>query len=64
MAELQKNVPQLKWLDYFNALMDTEITNDEPIVTYAMTYFAEMGKILGETNRRYVNNHIIQEKVV
>lgn len=54
MAELQKNVPQLKWLDYFNALMDTEITNDEPIVTYAMTYFAEMGKILGETNRRYV----------
>ncbi|XP_044734113.1 neprilysin-1-like [Chrysoperla carnea] len=64
VAQLQKAVPQLKWLDYFNALMDTEITNDEPVVAYAMTYFTEMGRILGETDRRVIHNYIIWRLVM
>lgn len=54
LAQLQKEVPQVRWLEYLSAFLDADITDQEPVVSYALPYFVEMGKILERTDKRYV----------
>jgi neprilysin len=39
LLELERTVPEINWRDYLNAFLDDPVTDDEPIVTYAMLYF-------------------------
>lgn len=52
LAQLQKEVPQVNWLEYLSAFLDADITVNEPVVSYALPYFVEMGKILERTDKR------------
>lgn len=45
-------VPQIKWLEYLKSFLDVDLTEQEPVVAYGLSYFIEMGKILAETDRR------------
>lgn len=40
-------------------LGDVELKEDEALVSYAMPYLVQMGRILAETDRRVVHNYII-----
>lgn len=52
LAQLQKIVPQFEWKRYLSSFLEAEITDEEPVVAYGLSYFVEMGKILAETDRR------------
>ena len=52
LAQLQQEVPQLNWLEYLSAFLHADIDESEPVVSYAMPYFAEMGRIIQKTDRR------------
>ncbi|KAI4462306.1 zinc metalloprotease family m13 neprilysin-related [Holotrichia oblita] len=59
LAELQKIVPQIKWLEYLTSFLNADITEREPVVAYGLSYFIEMGKILAETDRRVIHNYVL-----
>lgn len=60
LAELQREVPQLNWREYLAVTLgDAKLREDEALVSYAMPYLVQMGKILAETDRRVVHNYII-----
>lgn len=60
LGELQKEVPQLNWRQYLQVTLgDIELEDNEALVSYAMPYLVQMGKILAETDRRVVHNYII-----
>lgn len=52
LAQLQSEVPQLNWLQYLRAFITAPVDEREPVVSYAMPYFVEMGRILQKTDRR------------
>jgi predicted metalloendopeptidase len=52
LAQLQQEVPQVNWLEYLSAFLHADIDENEPVVSYAMPYFAEMGRIIQKTDRR------------
>lgn len=52
LQELQNVVPQIDWLKYLKSFLAVELNDQEPVVTYGLSYFVEMGKILAETDRR------------
>jgi hypothetical protein len=52
LAQLQREVPQLNWLRYLSAFLDADIDDNEPVVSYAMPYLVEMGRIIQKTDRR------------
>ena len=56
LEQLQKEVPQLNWLEYLSAFLDADIDHSEPVVSYAMPYFVEMGRIIQNTDRRLITN--------
>ncbi|XP_043461752.1 neprilysin-1-like isoform X2 [Leptopilina heterotoma] len=64
LRELQKEVPQIKWRTYFEEFIFVPVTDDEPLVAYAMPYFIEMGKIISKTDRRTLHNYIIWRLVM
>lgn len=55
LKQLQKIIPQIQWQEYLSSFLSVEITENEPVVAYGLTYFIEMGKILAETDRRYIH---------
>ncbi|XP_057662985.1 neprilysin-1-like [Diorhabda carinulata] len=57
-------VPNINWLEYFRAIFDITITEDEPIVAYGLSYFIELGKILSNTNRRVIHNYVLWRLVM
>lgn len=60
LGELQKEVPQLDWREYLKVTLgDVNLTDDEALVSYAMPYLVQMGKIVAETDRRILHNYII-----
>ncbi|CAH0555807.1 unnamed protein product [Brassicogethes aeneus] len=59
LQELQKIVPQINWLEYLKSFLDVELTDQEPVVAYGLSYFQEMGKILAETDRRIIHNYVL-----
>lgn len=52
ISQLHKQVPQINWLEYLKTFLDKAIDENEPVVTYAMPYFIQMGRILAETDMR------------
>jgi membrane metallo-endopeptidase-like protein 1 len=52
LEQLQRAVPQLNWLQYLSAFLDADIDHSEPVVSYAMPYFIQMGRIIRKTDRR------------
>lgn len=52
LRELQREIPQLKWHEYLQEFINSPITEEEPIVAYAMPYFMQMGRIVKRTDRR------------
>lgn len=60
LGALQKEVPQLDWREYLKVTLgDVNLTDDEALVSYAMPYLVQMGKIIAETDRRILHNYII-----
>jgi predicted metalloendopeptidase len=60
LAELQKDVPQLNWREYLQVTLgDVELRDEEAMVSYAMPYLVQMGKIIAETDRRVLHNYMI-----
>ncbi|KAI4492198.1 hypothetical protein M0802_010004 [Mischocyttarus mexicanus] len=59
LRELQKEIPQLQWKVYLQEFVSAPITEDEPVVAYAMPYFLQMGRIVQKTDRRTLHNYII-----
>lgn len=59
LAQLQQEVPQLNWLEYLSAFLDADIDEREPVVSYAMPYFVEMGRIIQKTDRRLETTVIV-----
>ncbi|XP_070151013.1 neprilysin-1 [Polyergus mexicanus] len=64
LRELQREVPQLQWLVYLREFMSVPIDEDEPVVTYAMPYFVQMGRIISKTDRRTLHNYILWRLVM
>lgn len=65
LGELQKEVPQLNWHEYLQTTLgNIELQDNESIVSYAMPYLVQMGKILSETDRRIVHNYIVWRLVM
>lgn len=60
LAELQKEIPQLNWRDYLQTTLgDVDLNANEEVVSYAMPYLIQMGKILNTTDRRIIHNYMI-----
>lgn len=60
LAELERQVPDIRWRDYLNAFLPEQPVDDsEPIVSYAMNYFQELGRLLSRTDRRIVQNYAL-----
>ncbi|KAL6430283.1 hypothetical protein ACFW04_007774 [Cataglyphis niger] len=64
LRELQREVPQLQWLVYLREFMSVPIDEDEPVVTYAMPYFMQIGRIISKTDRRTLHNYILWRLVM
>ncbi|KAF3420991.1 hypothetical protein E2986_13213 [Frieseomelitta varia] len=64
LRELQHEIPQLKWREYLQEFINSPITEEEPIVAYAMPYFMEMGRIVQKTDRRTLHNYILWRLVM
>jgi len=59
LVDLQQMVPQINWRHYLNAFLSEPVTDMEPIVTYAMFYFQQLGKLLLKTERQVVQNYAL-----
>uniref|UniRef100_A0A182REY2 Neprilysin, neutral endopeptidase 1 n=1 Tax=Anopheles funestus TaxID=62324 RepID=A0A182REY2_ANOFN len=65
LPELQRRVPQINWKQYLQTTLGTvELHPNESIVSYAMPYLVELGKILRDTDRRIVHNYAIWRLVM
>uniref|UniRef100_W8BVC8 Membrane metallo-endopeptidase-like 1 n=1 Tax=Ceratitis capitata TaxID=7213 RepID=W8BVC8_CERCA len=66
LPELQRQVPQLNWTVFLQTVLgpDIELLPDELLVSYAMPYLVEMGKILEKADRRVVHNFVIWRLVM
>lgn len=66
LPQLRREVPELNWEEYLQATLGKEIqlNHGEPVVSYAMPYLVEMGKIVAETDRRVLHNYVIWRLVM
>uniref|UniRef100_A0A182QHT6 Uncharacterized protein n=1 Tax=Anopheles farauti TaxID=69004 RepID=A0A182QHT6_9DIPT len=65
LPELQRRVPQIDWKEYLQTTLGTvQLHPNESIVSYAMPYLVELGKILRDTDRRIVHNYAIWRLVM
>lgn len=45
-------VPQLNWQELLQIMLQSSVSQEEPIVFYALPYFVELGKELSRTEKR------------
>ncbi|XP_015119420.1 neprilysin-1 [Diachasma alloeum] len=65
LRELQRKIPQVKWSLYLQQFLNASaITDDETVVSYAMPYFVEMGRIIEKTDRRILHNYVLWRLVM
>ncbi|KAG4072943.1 hypothetical protein HA402_006623 [Bradysia odoriphaga] len=66
LPQLQRDVPQLNWHEYLQTTLGDQITlqPNEPVVSYAMPYLIQMGRIFAETDRRVIHNYVIWRLVM
>lgn len=58
LKDLKNQVPEFDWQLYFKTILEFKVSDKEPIVSYAMAYFTQMGQLLNNTDRRYLNNFL------
>ena len=56
---MEKLVPQIKWMRYFEAVLNRSVRADETLVVYAKDYFIKLGDLLTKTPKRTVANYLI-----
>ncbi|XP_037931990.1 neprilysin-1-like [Teleopsis dalmanni] len=61
LSELQEQVPEIDWTEYLQTALGQEIQlqPNEELVSYAMPYLIDMGKILKSADRRVVHNYVL-----
>ena len=61
VSELENKYPQIRWMDYFNALMpkDMKITQDEIVVVVSPAYFDRLTEVLEKTSNRTIANYFM-----
>ena len=64
LKELENMVPDIRWRDYLNAFLLDPVDDSELIVSYAITYFHELGKLLAKTERRVVQNYALWRMIM
>lgn len=66
LKELQAEVPQINWTLYLQTALggDIILKEDEEMVSYAMPYLVDMGKILNETDERVLHNYVLWRLVM
>lgn len=60
LKDLQYQVPEFDWQLYFKTILEFKVSDKEPIVSYAMAYFTQMGQLLYNTDRRYLKQFLEQ----
>ncbi|XP_061393727.1 neprilysin-1 [Musca vetustissima] len=66
LPELQAEVPQLNWTLFLQTALgnNVQLRPDEQLVSYAMPYLIEMGKILVKTDTRTLHNYVMWRLVM
>ncbi|KXJ83405.1 hypothetical protein RP20_CCG007116 [Aedes albopictus] len=60
LQQLQNQVPQINWKEYLQTTLGSvQLEENEAIVSYAMPYLIEMGRILNVTDKRIIHNYAI-----
>ncbi|XP_054714705.1 neprilysin-4-like isoform X2 [Uloborus diversus] len=59
LSELQLKIPLVNWTLYFNISLPIEITDEEEIVVYAVSYLNAMSELVINTPKRSVSNYIL-----
>lgn len=57
LADLQKLIPEFNWELYLRTILQIKMSDQEPVVSYAMSYFTQLGHLLKKTDRRYTLGH-------
>ena len=53
IGELQEEVPQIDWLEYFSVLLHPlPINTSEQVVSYSTPYFLQLGELLAQTDKK------------
>ncbi|GAU91875.1 hypothetical protein RvY_04050 [Ramazzottius varieornatus] len=63
ISEMEKLVPQIKWMRYFESVLNRSVRTDETLVVYAKDYFIKLGDLLTKTPKRTVANYLIWRMV-
>lgn len=64
LNDLQKQVPEFDWQLYLRTILQIKMSDQEPIVSYAMSYFTQLGDLLKKTDRRYINKSKLNGKII
>ncbi|XP_069163087.1 neprilysin-2 isoform X2 [Procambarus clarkii] len=61
IAELQKMVPEVPWLEYINTVLDPffTVTEEEPVIVNVPTFVKKLGQLLTKTPKRVIANYMI-----
>ncbi|KAI1296489.1 Neprilysin-2 [Halotydeus destructor] len=59
IKELAIHVPQFNWLLYLNTFLPTEVSENEPVVVYALEYLMQLGQLISETDIKTVHNYAL-----
>lgn len=60
IGELIQQVPGINWKAYLNIVLKPfDLTNDEPIVVYAIDYFKQLAELVRQSEKRTVINYLL-----
>ena len=54
VGELQRLVPEIDWLEYFNEFMPMNVSDNERVVCFALDYVKQLGPLVNQTESRCV----------
>jgi membrane metallo-endopeptidase-like protein 1 len=63
LNDLQKQVPEFDWQLYLKTILQIKMSDKEPVVSYAMSYFTQLGDLLKKTDRRYINKSKLNGRI-
>lgn len=64
LSDLQKLIPEFNWELYFRTILEIKISDQELVVSYAMSYFTQLGHLLKKTDRRFIITYRLNELVL
>lgn len=59
IESLQLEIPEFDWQLYLRTILQIKLPEEELVVSYAMSYFTQLGHLLKKTDKRYLNEYII-----